>query len=137
MALFDLDGRFFTTMRMLVSRPGGLTEAWIRGNRTRFIKPLRLYLLSSAVLFGMLALPGFTLTSAVEGVLDGFTEGWTDNSRISEPALEALAGGDNPDRIAAAKVDDFPQAMFLLLPFAALLLKSVRRPARHYVVHLA
>ena len=45
------DGRFATTIRTLVRRPGRLTREFLEGRRARYISPLRLYLIASLVYF--------------------------------------------------------------------------------------
>jgi len=45
------DGRFATTVRALVRRPGMLTREFLEGRRARYISPLRLYLMASLVYF--------------------------------------------------------------------------------------
>lgn len=45
------DGRFATTLRALVSRPGLLTREFLEGRRARYLSPLRLYLMASLLYF--------------------------------------------------------------------------------------
>jgi hypothetical protein len=45
------DGRFATTVRALVRRPGMLTREFLEGRRARYISPLRLYLMASLAYF--------------------------------------------------------------------------------------
>ena len=45
------DGRFASTLRALVSKPGRLTLDFLEGRRARYISPLRLYLMASLVYF--------------------------------------------------------------------------------------
>ena len=45
------DGRFASTVRTLVRRPGLLTREFLEGRRARYISPLRLYLLCSLLYF--------------------------------------------------------------------------------------
>ena len=45
------DGRFATTLRALIRRPGLLTREFLEGRRARYISPVRLYLVSSLVYF--------------------------------------------------------------------------------------
>lgn len=54
--LFDLDLRILRTFPTFFFRPGALTSAYVRGRRRRYIRPLRLYLFSSFLLFTVLAL---------------------------------------------------------------------------------
>ena len=49
------DGRFATTIRTLVRRPGKLTREFLEGRRARYISPLRLYLMASLVYFVLAA----------------------------------------------------------------------------------
>ncbi len=49
--LVGWDGKFARTMRLLVTRPGELTRAAIEGQRTRHVRPVKLYLLCSVLFF--------------------------------------------------------------------------------------
>jgi hypothetical protein len=45
------DGRFASTVRALVTKPGRLTLDFLEGRRARYISPLRLYLMASLIYF--------------------------------------------------------------------------------------
>lgn len=49
--LFDVDARLWKTLRDLFFRPGRLTEGYLRGKRMSFVRPMRVYLVISALLF--------------------------------------------------------------------------------------
>jgi hypothetical protein len=49
--LFDVDARVWRTLVSLFFRPGRLTELYLRGKRMSFVRPLRIYLVVSALLF--------------------------------------------------------------------------------------
>lgn len=49
--LFDVDSRLYKTLRDLFLRPGKLTQAYLQGQRMSFIRPMRIYLAMSALLF--------------------------------------------------------------------------------------
>lgn len=49
--LFDVDARVWRTLVSLFFAPGRLTEAYLRGKRMSFVRPLRIYLVISALLF--------------------------------------------------------------------------------------
>ena len=66
------DERAFRTLRVLLSQPGALSAAWAEGKRTRFVPPLRLFLVLGAVLVGL-----------------GIVTGWLLPSDPSEPPTEA------------------------------------------------
>jgi hypothetical protein len=45
------DGKFFTTMKPLLLKPGFLTEEYVKGRRASYLNPIRMYLFISAVFF--------------------------------------------------------------------------------------
>jgi hypothetical protein len=45
------DGKFFSTTRYLVLRPGFLPKEYIAGRRARYLHPIRMYVFSSALFF--------------------------------------------------------------------------------------
>jgi hypothetical protein len=49
--LFDVDARVWRTLVSLFFRPGRLTDLYLRGQRMSFVRPLRVYLVTSALLF--------------------------------------------------------------------------------------
>ena len=54
--LLNFDSRFFGSLWPLFVRPGLLTKEYLAGRRVRFIPPVRMYLFSSLLFFGMVAL---------------------------------------------------------------------------------
>lgn len=50
-AFFNFDARFLTTFGLLFTKPWRLTNEFLAGRRTRFVHPLRVYLLASVVFF--------------------------------------------------------------------------------------
>lgn len=51
-----LDGRVWPSLAALLVRPGRLTQAYVRGQRERYVRPLRIYLTSSVLFFLVLGL---------------------------------------------------------------------------------
>ncbi len=47
----ELDGKFLSSTRLLLTRPGLLTKHYIEGKRIRYLKPITLFALSTAFLF--------------------------------------------------------------------------------------
>ena len=45
------DGKFFTSLRYLVFKPGFLSKEYIAGRRVRYLNPIRMYLFTSAIFF--------------------------------------------------------------------------------------
>ncbi|MEM6325701.1 MAG: DUF3667 domain-containing protein [Bacteroidota bacterium] len=46
-----LDGRVWSSVSALLFRPGRLTQAYVRGQRERYVRPLRIYLTASVLFF--------------------------------------------------------------------------------------
>lgn len=45
------DGKFFSTIKLLIARPGFLSNEYVRGRRTSYLNPIRLYVFTSAFFF--------------------------------------------------------------------------------------
>ena len=57
-SVFHFEGRFWTTLPLLVWRPGNLTRRYIDGQRARFVSPMALFLFSVFLLYAVLASVG-------------------------------------------------------------------------------
>ncbi len=68
---FGVDGRTPTTIVALLLRPGFLTREYLDGRVVRYVRPLKLYLVSSLVLF---LLVGFASTRGMAGLTFGSGE---------------------------------------------------------------
>lgn len=77
-----LEGKLWRTLGTLLGRPGTLSQAYAEGKRSRYIRPLRLYLWVSVLFFGILTLRPMRPPTilAVEG-----------NEHISIPFLPDLS----------------------------------------------
>jgi hypothetical protein len=49
--LFHYDGKFFSTLKTLLFKPGLLTHEYVRGRRASFLHPIRMYVFTSAIFF--------------------------------------------------------------------------------------
>jgi hypothetical protein len=45
------DGKFFSTLKHLLIRPGFLSDEYVKGRRTKYLDPVRMYIFISAVFF--------------------------------------------------------------------------------------
>lgn len=45
------DGKFFQTVRLMISKPGFLPAEYVRGRRASYLNPIRMYIFTSAVFF--------------------------------------------------------------------------------------
>lgn len=49
--LFHFDGKFFSSLKLLMFKPGFLSREYLRGRRMSYINPIRMYIFSSAIFF--------------------------------------------------------------------------------------
>jgi hypothetical protein len=49
--IFHFDGKFFDTLRPLLTRPGFVPREYVQGRRMHFLDPIRMYLFTSALFF--------------------------------------------------------------------------------------
>jgi hypothetical protein len=48
------DGKFFNTLKFIITKPGFLAQEYVQGRRMRYLHPVRMYLLTSAIFFVVL-----------------------------------------------------------------------------------
>jgi hypothetical protein len=162
--LVGWDGKLVNTVRTLVRHPGELTRAAVEGRRTRYISPVRLYLICSVVYFlaaaavplpdadlsvgigidvGVAASDGTdaALEKAVRLGLDALTP---DERATVEAEIARQPAAFRP--MARRFVEDYrgtqqrirdvlSRALFVLVPVLALVLAMFYR-GRHYPEHL-
>lgn len=151
------DGKLATTFRMLVTRPGALTNEYLAGRRVRYISPLRVYLtcsllyffLSSVIPRPILEARGRSVTTQVGPVTIG--EG---DSLATIASLDSLAQHGrwvgrvwgrhflnamrNRSALSQSVTSWVPRAMFIMVPaFAGLVMLAFRRYRRRFPQHLA
>jgi hypothetical protein len=133
--LLHVDGRLWSSLRLLFTRPGFLTREYIAGHRAPYLTPLRLYLICSVVFFAVSAYtpgvavnlePGRGRTVNIEGL------------KISgEVLLRDLPDEEIVDRVQRAAHDWLPRFTFALIPVWALLVKLVTwREKRNFPEHI-
>lgn len=117
----SIDGRLFQTLKALLTRPGFLTQEWRRGRQARWMHPFRLYLLASAIYFGVVALTP-----------RDFVDVTVEDAAGLDIGMEAEIAAYGEAAAASA-----PRAMFLAVPlFALLLLLLFRGSGWLYTEHL-
>lgn len=99
---FGLDGRVWTTLGVLLFKPGKLTAEFLRGRRRRYLRPLRVYLTSTLVFFVLLALldPVGRIEASVTGGAADTDSTVVVGERLAE--VEARIAGE-PERVARAE----------------------------------
>jgi hypothetical protein len=92
--LVGWDGKFARTIRLLLTRPGELTCAAIEGQRTRYVRPVKLYLSCSVLFFLVQASVPFPDVNADFDIGFGIRAGKTTDQTPGERALgKAVTGG--------------------------------------------
>lgn len=137
---FSVSGKVPQTIRTLILRPGFLTAEWLRGRRTRYVPPLRLYILSALVFFAVLTLLPLPAARTQTGISGGESnlpagnEGrldlssWLDRVQNDPAYAEALV-----EKI----LENYPHAMYIVLPLLALVIMALYRGSGvYYVGHL-
>lgn len=108
--VFDLDNAILRTVKRLLRKPGALTLDYLSGKRMRYVRPARLYLLTSVIYFAAAGLS------------------------VRRTMLFVTIEGDE-----GAMVESFvgllPRIMVVMVPAFALVLKGLLR-RRLYVEHL-
>jgi len=156
--LTNLDGRLWATVRGLLLRPGWLTVEYLADHRTRYLSPVRLYLVISVLFFAvglsMDAQPAplpedpaavtpteaekqarsrDEIRKACDLIPSDFAPSW--NARLKTTCRRILA--DRGMALRQRLVDNLPPTMFVFLPVMALgLFVLFGRSRRFYVEHV-
>jgi hypothetical protein len=140
-AISHVDGRFWTTVSMLLASPGQLTVDYFADRRARYISPLRLYLALSIAFFALASINASRTPAAADIGLDPaecarIEVHWPFLQQRLRAACE-LEVADNGRSAGRAFGSYVPKMMFAFLPLMALvMLPLYRRPPRYYVEHL-
>lgn len=141
----SLDTRLARTIRPLLFRPGVVTRDYLAGRRVAHVPPLRTYLISALVFFGLFSI--FPNRAKV----DVFTTGEpkpTGGTRVTFELPAHMPVHDagyqrlvarakaTPEAFVAAVGSAVPRAFFLFLPIFAVLLKLFYRREGYFVDHL-
>ncbi|HWL41081.1 MAG TPA: DUF3667 domain-containing protein [Gemmatimonadaceae bacterium] len=118
------DGRFSSTVRTLVRRPGMLTREFLEGRRARYTSPVRLYLSASVAYFLLAAAaPNVRIGDTVTGVnVSATTTGSAPEdsraSRVGSVATAALESGEAlSETERAATLAEIERAPPVMRPF--------------------
>jgi len=160
-ANFNLDSKIYQTFKLLIYSPAKLTTDFFAGKRTRYIPPVRLYLLISLVYFFVLSI---SLQNKSDDVLIApsiVTEDTKDSIAYSHENLDSVlsemeANKDSVDvaermiisKLKALNSDagkrSFKQmlqkytslGMFILIPLTALIFFMLFHKNTYYIEHL-
>lgn len=140
-AVFSVDGRLLRSLRTLIARPGALTVAHMRGERVRWVGPLRLFLVANLLWFAGSSVLGnraFTTPLAVH-----VQPGATPHADVARRLVQSrLTERRTPWRFYSTAFDAAYQTrsrslLVLLVPMIAVGVAAVghrRRSLAHHVV---
>jgi hypothetical protein len=156
-----LDGKIVHSLKMLLFRPGLLTNEYWEGHRAAQVPPLRLYLVASVVMFGLILLlpnvtrvpfePTMKVTSTdydngaphniielpVERRKEIVGQLFSPDSRwllFRDPLIKAV---EDPKEFRHRLLGNASKTMFVMLPlFALVTWLTFRRARRVYMEHL-
>ena len=151
--VFSFDTRFFITLKYLITKPGLLTTEYWLGRRTKYLPPLRLYLVMSLVYFFSSIIinpsidkPFKTLDGFFQFELDKSSPKYDPSPAIVAPFVDFLKENFNKGVMVAEKKElteqdliwsSMPTAMFILMPFMAFCVYLLNKKKKHlYSYHL-
>jgi hypothetical protein len=142
----SLDTRLVRTVCPLLFRPGLVTRDYLLGRRVTHVPPLRAYLISALIFFGLFSI--FPARTPVDVFTTKETRPAGEGARMlfEFPARVPVADARYQQLVARAKAnpDDFaraagaavPRVFFLFLPIFAAFLKLFYRRQGYYLDHL-
>jgi hypothetical protein len=89
------DGKFFSTLKYLLFKPGFLSHEYLRGRRASYLHPIRMYVFTSAFFF----LIFFSTRSEDDGVMKM-------NTIADDPAAEIMESLEKRKKRTIASLDD-------------------------------
>lgn len=66
--VLHLDGKFWSTLPLLLFKPGQLTRRYIDGERAKFVSPMAMFLFSVFAMFAVFQMVGLTVPADLTGV---------------------------------------------------------------------
>ena len=138
-AFSDIDSRLIRSFRCLVTHPGMLTVAYMRGQRMPYISPIQLFLIANVLFFAMQSL---TNTNIVSSTLDSHlrNQDWrgiaqhlvSQRLKTLHTTVDLYAPIFNRAMVLHAK----SLIILMVLPFTFLLLIMFYRNRQPFVAHV-
>ncbi|MEM6704906.1 MAG: DUF3667 domain-containing protein [Acidobacteriota bacterium] len=148
-SLFSFDSRLWSTLKALLRHPGQLTLDYWEGKRARYLPPLRLYLFVSFVAFLIFGATGNSNVVNINsdgGIAPVQVQGsaeeidWEEQAEDTPRVIQLLLlnvvrpAVEEPERLRELFFQRLPWAVFLLVPFFAVLLRVLYRKVDRYLV---
>ena len=148
--VFSFDTRFFITLKYLITKPGLLTTEYWLGRRTKYLPPLRLYLVMSLMYFFISSIinPGTDISLYKSDFRENPFQFELGNSSpaIVAPFVDFFQENFNKGVMVAEKKEltehdlvwsNMPTAMFILMPFMAFCVYLLNKKKKQlYSYHL-
>ena len=154
--VFSFDTRFFITLKYLITKPGLLTTEYWLGRRTKYLPPLRLYLVMSLMYFFISSIinPGTDISlyksdfqeKPFQFELDKSSPKYDPSPEIVAPFVDFFKENFNKGVRVADKKEltqqdliwsSMPTAMFILMPFMAFCVYLLNKKKKQlYSYHL-
>lgn len=138
-AISNIDGRLIRSFRCLLSRPGALTVAYVRGMRMPYLGPFQLFLLANVLFF---AIQSMTKMNIVSSTLDSHlhNQDWSGiaqrlvSQRLEskQTSLDLYSSIFNQANLLHAK----SFIILMVLPFALILPILFYRNRQPFVAHV-
>ena len=113
-AVFDLDSRFFRTLRYLFI-PGVLTNEYFLGRRKKYVHPLRLFLVTGIIFF---TLASIITSQYADRQLQRFTDSFFREDAFKLQFIQEI------DSIRVGLVDSFDQNPIIIQAYDSLILEA-------------
>jgi hypothetical protein len=127
--VFNIDARFFRTLRLLITKPGFLTSEYLRVRRASYATPTQLYVVITAVFFLASIRVDFDVDSLVQQVPT------LQQNIAKRAAAEHVSPEIIKDRMNNTLENYIPFYTLFIIVFFALCLRLVYR-AWYYIEHL-
>lgn len=95
-ALVHFDGKFFATVKLLLTKPGFLTTEFVNGKRSKYLPPVQMYVFTSAIFFFILytfflksSIPTENIQSKENQEIDNSIKNDFTNDAIKAETIEA------------------------------------------------
>lgn len=138
-ALTDVDSTLLRTFGALARRPGKLTAEYLAGRRTRYLRPVQVFVLCNILYFFLQPLAGFNpLTLRLEGHLHHLPySGAVRPMVVAEVARRGIDPREYALLFDATIASQAKVLVFLFIPLFALLLHAAHlRSRRYFAEHL-
>lgn len=139
------DSKILRTLKLLMLSPGKLTHEYVAGRRVRYVGPVRLFLVASVVLFGLLAFdkpnvagdPDLTAADAAMALEARQSELKGEQVLVSAVIQTVRKVLRDPEHFMGAFLKGLSRSFFVLLPlFAWVMWRMFRKDQPFYVAHI-